>query len=190
MNKVESQPSGNRPWLYLAGAFVVFWVFYLVFFGPRRRAPLEYSAKSVPADFDWSLRDLDDRVVSFARFKGKAVFLNIWATWCGPCVGEMPSIAQLAKEPRLAGKGIQFVCVSTDDSSEKVQRFLEGKDWSMTFLRAETLPDAFRTEGIPATFLIAPDGWIAASEIGATDWHEPRVVAFLEKLAGGSAGAR
>jgi thiol-disulfide isomerase/thioredoxin len=187
---VESHPAGNRAWLYLAGAFVVFWVLYLVFFGPRRRPPLENSALSNPADYDWSLRDLDDQAVSFAQFKGKLVFLNIWATWCGPCVGEMPSIARLAKDPRLAGKGIRFVCVSTDDSSVKVRHFLEGKDWSMTFLRAETLPEVFQTEGIPATFLIAPDGRIAASEIGATDWHEPRVVAFLEKLAKAAPGAR
>ncbi len=70
---------------------------------------------SKPADYDWSLMDLDGQPVSFAKFKGKTVFLNIWATWCGPCVGEMPSIAKLARNPRLQDKNIEFVCVSTDD---------------------------------------------------------------------------
>jgi thiol-disulfide isomerase/thioredoxin len=180
----------DRTWLYVAGVFVAFWVCYLAFFGQRPRALLENSGVSQPAQYDWSPLDLDDRPVSFSRFKGKTVFLNIWATWCGPCVGEMPSIAQLAQDRRLAGKDIQFVCISIDDSSATVRRFLEGKDWKMTFLRAETLPAVFQTEGIPATFVLAADGRIVASEIGAADWREPRVVAFLEKLAGAPAPAR
>ena len=84
--------------------------------------------------------DLDDRPVHFSKFKGKPLFLNIWATWCGPCVQEMPSIARLAENPRLKGKGIQFVCISTDESSAAVRRFIDGKNWSMTFLRADRLP--------------------------------------------------
>ena len=187
---VENQPTQNRTWLYLAGGFVALWVLYLIFLGPRPRARLENSGMSQPAAYDWSLYDLDDRPVSFSRFKGKPLFLNIWATWCGPCVGEMPSIAKLAHEPRLSGKNIEFVCVSTDESSAAVRRFLEGKNWNMTFLRADTLPLVFRTEGIPATFLIARDGRIAASEIGAADWHEPAVVSFLTKLAESPAKAR
>ena len=111
--------------------------------------------------------------------------MNFWATWCGPCVREMPSIDKLAKDPRLAGKSIEFVCVSVDDDSATVRSFLEGSDMSMTFLRARdgNIPAVFRTNGIPATFLIAPDGRIAATEVGSADWHAPDVVAFLEKLA-------
>jgi hypothetical protein len=55
----------------------------------------------------------------------------------------------------------------------------------MTFLRAEQLPPVFSTEGIPATFLIAPDGRIAAAEVGSAQWDTPEVVRFLEKLAAG-----
>ena len=87
--------------------------------------------------------------MQFSRFKGKTVFLNIWATWCGPCVGEMPSIARLAENPRLKGKNIEFVCVSTDDSTDKVVRFLRGKNWPMTVLHpaiaAAGLPDRGHT---------------------------------------------
>jgi hypothetical protein len=53
----------------------------------------------------------------------------------------------------------------------------------MTFLRAETLPTVFQSEGIPTTFVVGADGRIAACEVGAVDWHEPRVISFLEKLA-------
>jgi thiol-disulfide isomerase/thioredoxin len=178
----EVPSRSKRAWWYVAIGFALFWALYLTFFGPRRRALLENTGMSQPAEFDWSAFDLDDRPVSFANFKGKPVFLNIWATWCGPCVQEMPSIARLAENPRLKGKNIQFVCISTDESSAAVRRFIDGKNWTMTFLRADRLPSVFYTEGIPATFLIAADGRIAASEVGSADWSEPHVVEFLERL--------
>jgi thiol-disulfide isomerase/thioredoxin len=180
---VEGRPNPVRTWLYLAAGFVILWTLYLVFFGPRRRGLLENSGKSQPAAYDWSLLDLDDQPVSFSKFKGKAVFLNIWATWCGPCVGEMPSIAELAQDSRLRGKNIEFVCVSTDSSADVVRRFIQGRNWTMTFLRAEHFPIVFESDAIPTTFVIAPDGRIVASEVGASDWHEPQVVYLLEKLA-------
>jgi thiol-disulfide isomerase/thioredoxin len=173
----------TKTWLGIGLGVAVLWVLYLAFLGPRRPALLENSGMSQPAAYEWSLSDLNDRPVRFSRFKGKPIFLNIWATWCGPCVREMPSIARLAQDPRLQGKGLEFVCASVDDSSDAVRRFLQGRSWSMTFLRAEQLPAVFHTEGIPATFLIAPDGRIAAAVVGAAQWDAPEVVGFLEKLA-------
>jgi thiol-disulfide isomerase/thioredoxin len=175
--------SPGRTWLLIGLAFVLFWVLYLAFFGPRNHPALESSGMSQPAAYDWSLLDLKDQPVRFSRFQGKPLFLNIWATWCGPCVEEMPSIARLADHPKLKGKGFEFVCVSTDNSSEDVRRFLAGKGWSMTFLRAEKLPGVFLTDGIPATFIIAADGRIAAAQIGSTEWDGSDVVNFLEKIA-------
>jgi thiol-disulfide isomerase/thioredoxin len=179
----EAPRAPNRTWLYVAIAFALFWILCLKFFVPVRSNDLENTGISEPADYNWTLMDLDGQAVSFAKFKGKTVFLNIWATWCGPCVGEMPSIAKLARDPRLQNKNIEFVCVSTDGSALAVRQFLADKHWPMTILRADSLPAVFSSEGIPATFLIGPDGRIAASRVGAADWNEPDVVAFLEKLA-------
>jgi thiol-disulfide isomerase/thioredoxin len=167
----------------VAFVFVAFWVLYLGFFGPRNRRPLEGSGTDMPAEYDWMLEDLNGQPVSFSQFKGKTVFLNIWATWCGPCVGEMPSIAKLAASPRLKEKGIAFVCVSTDDALDPVRRFLSKRDWPMTFFRAGDLPPVFSTDGIPATFVIDPSGRVVAAEVGASDWDDPIVVEFLEKTA-------
>lgn len=177
----NAQPAKpDRTWLYVGLGFVILWGIYLAFFNPGG-PNLESSGASTPADYSWKLLDLDDKPVEFSKYKGKTVFLNVWATWCGPCVREMPSIAALAANPGL--KDVAFVCVSTDDSAGVVKQFLAGKNWPMTILRATELPPAFATEGIPATFLIAPNGRVAASQIGSTDWNEPKVVAFLEKLA-------
>ena len=186
----ETRGRPARVLLWAALAFLGFWFVYLTFFGPKRPARLENSGMSQPADFNWTVLDLDDQPVSFSKFKGKPVFLNFWATWCGPCIREMPSIDRLANDPRIKGKSIEFVCVSVDDSTDQVRQFVQSKNWPMTVLRADKLPRVFTTEGIPATFLIAADGRIAATEVGAADWSEPHVVAFLDKLAGQSAPAR
>ena len=185
LEKSERPTKPDRTWLYVALGFIGLWGVYLMFFLPANRSggpDLSGSGAGTPSDFSWRLLDLDDQPVEFSRFKGKTIFLNVWATWCGPCVREMPSIAALAANPKL--KDVAFVCVSTDETAGAVRRFLKGKDWPLTVLRATDLPASFATEGIPATFLIAPDGKIASSQVGSADWNEPRVVAFLETLAG------
>jgi thiol-disulfide isomerase/thioredoxin len=178
----QIRTSNARTWWLIGLAFCIFWIGYLALFGPRPRAVLENTGMSQPASYDWSAFDLNDQPVRFSKFQGKTVFLNIWATFCEPCVREMPSIARLADDPRLRNKPIEFVCVSTDTSAEPVRRFIRDKNWRMTILRAESLPPVFLTDGIPSTFVIAPDGRIAATEIGPAEWDEPRVVTFLEKL--------
>ncbi len=97
----ETPAKPARVLLYAAIGFVVVWVAYLTFFLPRPTATLENSGMSEPARYDWTVLDLDDRPVEFSRFKGKPVFLNFWATWCGPCIREMPSIDSLRAIPSL-----------------------------------------------------------------------------------------
>ena len=181
------KPHPDRSWLIIALVFVGFWIVYLAFFGPRNRPPsLEGSGINRPAEYGWSLEDLKQQPVRFSRFEGKTVFLNVWATWCGPCVGEMPSIARLAANPRLKGKNIEFVCVSVDDSAETVRHYVADQNWPMTVLHTRSLPPVFQTDGIPATFIIAPGGRIVAAEVGSSDWDRPEVVSFLEKTAAAS----
>ncbi len=180
----DTKPGPDRIWLIIALVFLGFWVVYLTFFAPGNRRPLENSAIDRPAEYNWKLEDLQQQPVQFSRFKGKTVFLNIWATWCPPCVREMPSIARLAENPRLKGKNIEFVCVSRDNSTDTVVGFLRDKNWPMTVLRAESLPPVFLTEAIPATYIITPGGRIVAAEVGANDWDNADVVAVLEKAAG------
>jgi thiol-disulfide isomerase/thioredoxin len=180
----ESKTGAGRIWWIIGLGFVLAWGLILMFAGPRPglgTPRLADAGGDRMARFDWKLTDLDGAPVDFARYKGRTVFLNIWATWCPPCVAELPAIATLAANPRL--KDVAFVCVSTDESPEVLRRFMRDKEWPMTILRATELPDVFLTDGIPATFLIAPDGRIAASEVGAARWDDPSVVEFLEQLA-------
>jgi thiol-disulfide isomerase/thioredoxin len=176
----------DRTWWILGLGFVIAWGLYLIFFGPRTTVELSpprlaTSAEPKQVDYSLTVHDLNEKPVPFERYRGKVVFLNIWATWCPPCVAELPSIARLAADPRL--KEVAFLCVATDESAETVRDFLRDKDWPMTVLHATSLPNVFTTDGIPATFLIAPDGRIVAMEVGAAAWDDPSAVEHLEKLA-------
>ena len=177
-------------WAILALGLGVVWMAYLVLFGPAVDSPgglepprLAGTGSKVPVNFGWTLRDLDDKPVSFAQFQGRTVVVNIWATWCPPCRAEMPSLAALATNPQLKEQGIEVVCISTDESPDTLRRFVAKKDWKMTMLRATDMIAAFMSDGIPATFILAPDGRVAASESGAARWDDPAVVTFLESLA-------
>ena len=177
-------------WAPIALGLAVVWFAYLALFGPRSNSVnglsppnLQGTALKAPADYDWKLRDINDAPVDFAQFRGRPVLLNLWATWCPPCRAEMPSIAALADNPQIKAKGVAIVCVSTDESAETLRQFVTGKPWAMTMLRATAIPSVFATDGIPATFLIAPDGRVVASEIGAARWDDPSVISFLENLA-------
>ncbi len=162
------------------------WILAALAFGTAFVAIRQFSSRTSEgeaADYNWSLTTLDGQPVSFAKFKGRPIFLNVWATWCGPCVREMPSIARLAASPSLAGK-VDFVCVATDESIESVRRFVQTGDFPMMILHDPgNPPPTFRTDGIPATFIIAPDGRIVRASVGSEEWDRPDIVRILEELA-------
>lgn len=178
---------GNERWWLVGLGLMAAWVLFLHWFGPKGPsgdllAPqLQPTSPTARANYAWTLEDLDGKPVDFGRYKGRAVFLNIWATWCPPCRSEMPAIANLAANPRL--KGVAFVCASTDDDPAEVRRFVAEQKLKLPIFRATSLPLAFQTQGIPATFLIAPDGAIVAAQEGSAQWDAPPVVDLLERLA-------
>ena len=178
-----------RRWLLIGLGLTVAWVAILAAFGPSTGPigldppELEPPGRPSRTDFAWPLRDLDDRPVDFDQFRGKPVLLNLWATWCGPCLEEMPTLVRLAANPQVQAAGVAIVCVSTDESPEALRRFVVAQGWPLTILRATALPASFMTEGIPATFLIAPGGRIVAIHHGPARWADPSVVASRVKLA-------
>jgi thiol-disulfide isomerase/thioredoxin len=181
----QPNPQSNRRMMLAALVISVLWVVVIYFIGPRAISPGSFGERNIryPASFDWMLHDLQDRPVRFDQFQGKTIFLNIWATWCPPCVAEMPSIARLAENAQFRGKNIEFICVSVDDSSSKVRQFLKGKDWKMTFLRADSLPPGYQSDGIPATYAISPEGIVVGAVEGSSDWDNQEVINFLESIA-------
>ena len=166
-----------RLWIMMGLAFVS--TFLMV---RRFTATPATTSKGGQADYGWVLTDLDGKPVKLSAYAGRPIFLNVWATWCPPCQEEMPSIARLAANPKLAG--VAFLCISTEESPDPVKAFVASKKPPMTMLMAGgPAPKVFNTEGIPATFVIAPNGRIVRAVVGATEWDQPEVVTMLGELA-------
>ena len=131
-------------------------------------------------DYNWRVQDLDGGDVDVVQTKGKVIFLNFWATWCPPCVVEMPSIQRLYE--KVKSEGIQFMCVSDEDRT-KVRRFVEegGFTFPVYTLIGEK-PRILETESIPATFIISRDGQIVFKHLGAAKWDHESGVDFIKRL--------
>jgi len=123
-----------------------------------------------------------DRKVELREFQGKVVVLNFWATWCPPCVEEMPSLVQL--QQRFKDKGVTVLGVSVDADGSAYHRFLT--DHKVDFLTVRD-PDAkssnlYGTFKFPETYIIDRKGIVRRKFIGPVDWGQPEIVDFLSKL--------
>lgn len=144
----------------------------------RLEAP--YYPSTTLADYDWTVKSLDGQDFKMADTKGKVVFLNFWATWCPPCVTEMPSIQKLHE--KLKEDGVVFVCISNEEAS-KVTRFAREKGLTFPIYTMRGAPPAiFKTRGIPATFILSPDGKIAFKHIGSAKWDDDKSIDFIKGL--------
>jgi cytochrome c biogenesis protein CcmG/thiol:disulfide interchange protein DsbE len=130
---------------------------------------------------DFTVKDAD-RSVTLSQLRGQTVVLNFWATWCPPCVEEMPSLVQM--QQRLKGKGVTVLAVSVDADEGAYHRFL--KDHGINLL---TVRDAdqksnnlYGTFKFPETYIVDRDGKVRRKFIGAVDWNQAEVVEFLTKL--------
>lgn len=123
------------------------------------------------------------RPVGIEDYRGKVVLLNIWATWCPPCVEEMPSMERVHR--KLAGTDFHVVAVSVDEAdSTVVSKF--AKDLGLTFEivhnRDGSIRRIYQTAGVPESFVIDRDGVIIKKVIGAAAWDSPVNEALFRSL--------
>ena len=121
----------------------------------------------------WKLSDLDGHAVSSDQFKGKVLVVDFWATWCGPCVSEIPGYVELQK--KYGADGLVIVGVSLDQKGpEHVKRFAGAKGMNYTIVMGDdAVQEAFGgIEAIPTTFLIGRDGRIVHQKTGAMAHEE------------------
>jgi len=132
---------------------------------------------------DFTFPDLDGRKVSLYDYRGRVVFINIWATWCPPCVEEMPSIEKLYN--RFKGDQFQILAVSIDSKGrEAVVPFM--KKFNLTFpvlLDPEgKIRKRYGLTGVPESFVIDREGIVVKKVIGPIDWAGPEVIRFFQDL--------
>jgi thiol-disulfide isomerase/thioredoxin len=139
-------------------------------------------ANAKPANFDFTMKDVDGNQVSLASYKGKVVLLNFWATWCGPCKAEIPGFVRLQEKYR---DQLVIVGFSVDDTAEKAKAYAAEYKMNYPILLGEgreDVQDAYGPIwGIPASFIISKDGKVCRKHMGIAPEavFEKEVVALM-----------
>jgi len=134
------------------------------------------------ADYSFQLIDANEQVVDAYDLKGKTVFMNIWATWCPPCVAEMPSINALYQEFKDNDR-VAFIMISQDREFEKAIQWIERKGLDLPIYQLRTrLPSLYETGVVPSTFVISPDGKVVVKKTGLANYNTNKFRKLLTEL--------
>ena len=170
--------------LVLIGAISLLGI-YFIFFGSSRPGPeVDLKPKGIAAQ-DFRLPTLRGDYLTLFDYRGKVVFLNIWATWCPPCREEMPSMESLYQ--KLKGRNFELLAVSIDRDGEKVVRPFAAK-YGLTF-PVLLDPDSktyrlYGLTGVPESFIIDKTGVVIHKVIGPQDWTRKEWLNFFDKIVG------
>jgi cytochrome c biogenesis protein CcmG, thiol:disulfide interchange protein DsbE len=132
---------------------------------------------------NFTLKNLNGEDVSLSQFRGKYVLVNFWATWCGPCKVEMPSLEALYQ--RFKNKKFALLAISNDMfGATIVKPFVKANNLNFSVLLDQRLKasNAFGVTSLPATFMIDPEGKIIGALLGAEDWATPSNILYFENL--------
>ncbi len=129
--------------------------------------------------YNWNLSNLQGKAVDFNDFKGKVILVNFWATWCPPCIAEMPSYQDLYNDYK---DKMIFVFAANDDQ-DKVNKFLKDKNYHLpVYFPVTRAPNELQTNALPTTFIIDKAGRIVVDKTGAADWNSGKVRKMLDDL--------
>jgi peroxiredoxin len=161
--------------LGLFGAVAVLYVFAM----PTYRQGEPSIAGRMAPDF---AMELDGKAMRLADLRGKVVVLNFWASWCPPCVEEMPSLIELHK--RIESRGGMVLGVNLDDDASAYERFVTEHNIVFPSHRdtSKTIPGVYGTAMYPETYILGRDGRIARKVVGPQDWTSPEMLSVLDTL--------
>jgi len=130
-------------------------------------------------NYDWQLVDAKGNTFNFESVKGKVVLVNFWATWCPPCVAEMPSLQRLYDD---YNDKVVFMFVA-QDKVEKVSAFIAKKEYTLPVYYSKTeAPSVLTSKTIPTTYVINKAGKIVIAETGVADWNSEKTRKMLDQL--------
>ncbi len=165
----------SRQWAFVAGVGLVLALLLGAGWMVRGRfLPVEVGTRAP----DFQARDMEGRPVSLSDLRGEVVLLNVWATWCAPCLDEMPSMERLHRE--LGPRGLRIVAVSVDGAPGALSPGGDpasfARELGLTFAiwhdPSGAVQRTYRTTGVPESFVIDRHGVIQKKVIGATEWDE------------------
>jgi thiol-disulfide isomerase/thioredoxin len=175
---------------------IIFLIVIVLLIIPQTRQPIQVvlhkaltyisSAKSIDVserkaldNYNWKLRDESGAVYDFNNVKGKVAVINFWATWCAPCIAEMPSLEKLYTQYK---DDVVFLFV-TNDRKELIAKFKQNKNYTFPSYQPITnTNNLFEVKSIPRTFIIDKKGKIAIDKSGAVDWSSQSVQDEIDML--------
>ncbi len=129
---------------------------------------------------EMQLTDMEGKTLSLNSFKGKKLFVNLWATWCPPCRAELPSIESLAS--KVGEDENAFVLLSLDENFDVAKKFAKDNNLTLpVYYPAQNLPPLFNVNGIPVTFIFDENGKLLKQNNGAEDYDTQEYIDLLTK---------
>jgi thiol-disulfide isomerase/thioredoxin len=125
-----------------------------------------------------NLSELTGQPIDLAQFEGKAVFINFWATWCKPCIQEMPTIA--SAQDKLKNENVIFLLASNEEP-DQIERFIKKHSYKFHYVHLENM-EALKIQALPTTFIFNPEGKMKFSENGFRSWDEPANIELITKI--------
>ncbi|GAB2775806.1 TlpA family protein disulfide reductase [Salinimicrobium soli] len=147
----------------------------------EEKAEIAAAMPSKAAVLDLNLINSREERVNMKQFEGKVIFLNFWATWCPPCIAEMPGINNLYRE--VKDDNVEFIMLSLDQDFEKAKNFRKNKGFDFEIYQvAGPIPQMYSSNSIPTTYVIDSDGNLALTHLGMGDFDTKDFKQFLKKL--------
>jgi len=144
---------------------------------------LDYSEMRDASGADFYFADSDFKVKNLTQYEGKVVFLNIWASWCPPCIAEMPSIENLYKSFEGRDEFV-FLLVSMDEDFADAENFMESRNLNLPIYHYRSRDRlVYTSDLLPTTYVITQEGKIAMEKRGMAKYDTPAFKQFLEELA-------
>ncbi len=141
--------------------------------------PVEERAQQFLEDYDYKLVNSKGNTVNLLDYKGDVIFINFWATWCPPCVAEMPDLQLLYD---AYGEKVTFLFIARD-KKEKVSNFIMKKNYNLpVYFESGFTPKTLYSAALPTTFIIDKKGNIVVAETGSADWNSESVRILLDGL--------
>jgi thiol-disulfide isomerase/thioredoxin len=179
-------------WLKNNYSNVLWGIFIILLFVPQTGTPIkvfinrlisfspsveDVEDRKTLEDYNWKLMNLEGDVVDFEEFKGKKIVVNFWATWCPPCIAEMPSMQALYDDSK--DKAV-FVFVTNDDRAA-IDKFIAKRNYNLPIYQAlSASPTLLKGNSIPTTFVIDESGAVLIEKTGSADWNSKEVRALLD----------
>ena len=176
--------NGQSSLSFLRVASVALWIVTIACSVPENSESEDVSGPAVEGRLapQFSVKDRSGQLYSLNDFRGKVVLVNFWATWCPPCIEEMPSMDSLQKT--LDQEKFSIIAISVDDSWDSVDTFIKSSDLDLNIYSdfEGKVAKLYGTHKVPETYILNKEGIVVRKILGEIDWTSPKVLSYLKEL--------